>query len=151
MKRSLFTPAMAVAFSVAHLAMAQAPKPPDVGQSTAPATAIDRQENNPAKAAVDARKAQKKDEASGRISADGLTTRSQDVDRATRAVREASEALRKDARTAKLGVQVSIGDDGSVVLHGSVPSQQSRAAAESVVSQVVGTRRIQNDLVVTTR
>jgi osmotically-inducible protein OsmY len=63
-------------------------------------------------------------------------------------VRDVEAALRADARTASLGVAVSMDESGVIGLHGLVPSQDSRAAAERVAAQVTGTRRLRNHLAI---
>lgn len=63
-------------------------------------------------------------------------------------VRDVEQALKRDQRTADLGVQVSIAAGKVIGLHGLVPSTASRSAAESVARQVSGVSRVNNRLVV---
>lgn len=63
-------------------------------------------------------------------------------------VRNVEQALKRDQRTADLGVQVSVEAGRVIGLHGLVPSPASRAAAEGVASQVAGVVRVNNRLVV---
>lgn len=63
-------------------------------------------------------------------------------------VRDVEAALKADARTANLGVAVSIDEGGVIGLHGLVPSQDSRATAERVAAQVAGIKRLKNHLAI---
>lgn len=63
-------------------------------------------------------------------------------------VRNVEQALKRDQRTADLGVQVSVEAGRVIGLHGLVPSPASRSAAEGVARQVSGVARVNNRLVV---
>lgn len=68
--------------------------------------------------------------------------------RTARLVKNVEEALRRDPRTAELGVAVSI-DDGQVIgLHGLVPDRTGRAAAEDVAGKVAGVTQVRSHLVI---
>lgn len=66
---------------------------------------------------------------------------------AVRLVREVEQALQRDARTAQLGVAVSIDEEGVIGLHGLVSSAEGRATAQQVASRVDGVTRVRNHLV----
>lgn len=129
--------------ATAHAAIPveELPKP------TVPATSIERQENNPAKAAIVAKEALKKDQAldADASAVDAATLESQ------RLVASVSEALRKDARTTHLAVEVRVDGSGIVTLNGTVPTRQGSAAVESVAAKAVAPRRVQNNLAVAAR
>ncbi|MEO8314243.1 MAG: BON domain-containing protein [Pseudomonadota bacterium] len=120
-----------------------APAPGDDLKPTVPATSTERTENNPAKAAIEAKEALKKDKAatSERPPAENVAPESDPV-------RIVEEALRADMRTARLSIQVHTDSAGLIELSGTVPSLQSRTAAESVASKAVAPHPIQNRLVV---
>lgn len=65
-----------------------------------------------------------------------------------RLVREVESALRRDPRTANLGVAVSIDERRVIGLHGLVPSRDSRAAAEDVASRVAGVDQVSSRITV---
>lgn len=65
---------------------------------------------------------------------------------ALRLVRAVELALQRDARTAQIGVAVSIDDEGVIGLHGLVSSAESRALAEQVAARVEGVSRLRNHL-----
>lgn len=68
--------------------------------------------------------------------------------RTARLVKDVEEALRRDPRTAELGVAVSI-DEGQVIgLHGLVPDRAGRAAAEDVAGKVTGVTQVRSHLVI---
>jgi osmotically-inducible protein OsmY len=116
--------------TVAPVAGAAQVEPPPL----APPSGIDREENNPAKAASKAKEAQQKDEqqdAALGASAAALTQR-------------VEVALLRDAATAKLGIQVSVDENQIIELRGTVPSTAGRVAAERVATAVDGATRIRN-------
>ncbi len=123
-----------------------------VGEAALPPTSMDRLENNPAKAAIAAREALRKEANPAKddeSAPDAGTEKALVAEPAsTRLMRRIDEALRNDARTSRLGVELRVDDKGVVGLHGTVPSRQSRAAAESVASKVAAPLRIENHLVV---
>jgi osmotically-inducible protein OsmY len=63
-------------------------------------------------------------------------------------VRNVEQALRIDARTANLGVAVSVDEAQVIGLHGLVPDRESRAAAEEVAARAAGATRLRSHLVV---
>ncbi len=65
-----------------------------------------------------------------------------------RVVRSIEDALRGDARTANLGVTVSVDEKHVIGLHGLLPSRASRTAAESVATRAAGSRQVRSHLVV---
>lgn len=66
----------------------------------------------------------------------------------TSRVREVEQALRRDPRTATLGIAVSIDDAQVIGLHGLVASPEHRHAAEQVAGRVPGVKRVRSHLVV---
>jgi osmotically-inducible protein OsmY len=62
-------------------------------------------------------------------------------------VRDVEAALRRDRRTADIGIAVSIDDQQVIGLHGLVASRESRRAAEDVAARVKGVRQVVNRLV----
>lgn len=62
--------------------------------------------------------------------------------------RNVEQALRQDARTANLGVAVSVDESQVIGLHGLVPSRESRTLAEDIAGRVAGARRVRSHLVV---
>ncbi|MEO6079499.1 MAG: BON domain-containing protein [Steroidobacteraceae bacterium] len=113
------------------------------GQLTLPPTSTSRVENNPAKAAILAREAQKKDANAAKEQKAAAATAE-----AERLMQSVEAALQKDARTAKLGVEVRVNSEGVVSLHGTVASKQSLTAAGSVASNAVAPAQIENKLVI---
>ncbi len=111
------------------------------------ATSLDRIENNPAKAAIAAKEAQKKDRAAASEDPPAQSV----APETQRLVRSVEAALGKDKRTSLLGIQVRADSDGLIGLHGTVPSLQSRTAAESVASLAASPRQVHNYLVVAVR
>lgn len=70
-------------------------------------------------------------------------------DEATAAlVGKVEEALRRDLRTANLGVAVSVDEKQVIGLHGLVPNVASRTAAEDVAGRVMGVKQVRSHLVV---
>lgn len=65
-----------------------------------------------------------------------------------RVVQVVQEALRADARTADLGVMVSVDDKQVIGLHGLVPTKAARTAAEGVATKVATPWRVRSHLVV---
>jgi osmotically-inducible protein OsmY len=63
-------------------------------------------------------------------------------------VSDVEAALKRDQRTANLGVSVSIDDKQVIGLHGLVPSRASRTAAEDVAGRVAGVKQVRSHLVV---
>jgi osmotically-inducible protein OsmY len=109
---------------------AQQAEPPPL----APPSGIDREENNPAKAASKAREAHQKDE-----------QRDAALDASASALMQRVEvALLKDPATAKLGIQVSVDENQVIELRGAVPSTAGRVAAERVATAVDGATKIRN-------
>lgn len=66
-------------------------------------------------------------------------------------VSDVQAALRRDTRTSKLQVAVSIDEDQTIELSGLVPSAADRTAAQNVAAQVKGVKRVQNGLVASDR
>jgi osmotically-inducible protein OsmY len=131
---------------IATAVMAAAPEP---GETTLPPTALDRESNNPAKAAIKAREAQDKEKAEQKAAAEEAPP-AQEVPLASNAqlVQSVHAALRKDAQTAGLGVEVKLDEAKLIGLHGTVPSIESRSAAIAVATKVAGATRIKSYLVV---
>lgn len=131
------------------------------GKLGLPPTSIDLEQNNPAKAAASAKAAAKSDaiKDAGGITEIPATIAAGEVDDRTaqaqaesaRILRNVDAALRADARTAKLGLRLSMDNSGTIAMHGEVPSKQNRAAAESIAAKVAGPGRIQNRISVTTK
>jgi osmotically-inducible protein OsmY len=62
-------------------------------------------------------------------------------------VRDVEAALKKDPRTANLGISVSIDEQQTIGLHGLVPSNANSAAAQTVATQTAGVKKVRNYLV----
>jgi osmotically-inducible protein OsmY len=69
-------------------------------------------------------------------------------ERTLKMVGDVEAALKRDARTANLGVAVSIDERQVIGLHGLVPSKASRVAAEDVAGRVAGVKQVRSHLVV---
>jgi osmotically-inducible protein OsmY len=161
-----------------------------IDETQKPPTALDREENNPAKAAVRVREALKQEESAatrdisvgthagsivvtGEAGSDAAAAKAtataekaaegtrvtthievkEDAppaaqSEAARLARRVEDALKKDERTAHLGVTVIVDDQQLIGLHGLVPTRESRTLAESVASKVAGPGRIRNHLVI---
>jgi len=65
---------------------------------------------------------------------------------AVQLVRDVEAALKKDPRTANLGVSVSIDEQQTIGLHGLVPSSASSSAAQNVATQTKGVKKVRNYL-----
>ena len=144
------------------LAMASAPViAQEPGKLGLPPTSIDLEQNNPAKAAASAKAAARSDaiKDAGGVTEIPATVAAGEVDDQTvqaqaesaRILRNVDAALRADARTAKLGLRLSMDNSGTIALHGEVPSKQNRATAESIAAKVAGPGRILNRISVTTK
>jgi osmotically-inducible protein OsmY len=132
--------------AAAAMSMAQVPDPPE---PTLPATDINRESNNPAKEAIKAREAQEKDRAKqDAVAEEDSPLPSGPVLENAELVRRVEAALRNDARTAKLGVEVRVEESNLIGLHGSVPSIDSRTAVMDLAAKVAGAARLKNHLVV---
>lgn len=131
------------------------------GKLGLPPTSIDLEQNNPAKAAASAKVASKNDaiKAAGELTELPATIAAGDPDdqvaqaqmESARIFRSVDEALRTDPRTAKLGVRLTMGNNGTIAMHGDVPSKQSRAAAEAIATKAAGPGRIENHISVTSK
>jgi hypothetical protein len=130
-------------------AAAVLPAAPEPGETTLPPADLDRESNNPAKAAIKARQAQDKEKAEQKAAAEQAEV-SQSVPLAsnTQLVQSVEDALRKDIRTAKLGVAVKLDEERLIGLHGSVPSIESRTTVIEVAAKVAGAARVKSHLVV---
>jgi osmotically-inducible protein OsmY len=144
------------------LALAAAPAiAQEPGKLGLPPTSIDLEQNNPAKAAASAKAAAKSDaiKDAGGITEIPATVAAGDVDDKTaqaqaesaRILRSVDSALRADARTAQLGLRLTMDNNGTIAMRGEVPSRQSRAAAESIATKAAGAGRIENRITVTTK
>ncbi len=106
------------------------PIPEDELKPVIPPASIERTENNPAKAAIAAKEAQKKERAASENQPP--TNVAPEVQRIVTSV---EVALGRDTRTRALAIQVRADADGTIGLRGAVPSLQSRTAAEGVASK----------------
>lgn len=133
---------------------AQTVEPDKPGTLNLPATAIERVENNPAKAAVLAREAQKKEEGAEKAEATAKAVAGVDAAARTDATplsRSVEEALRKDPRTARLAITTAVTADGAIALRGKVPSRQARTAAASVAATAAGAAALRNELTISAK
>lgn len=123
--------------------------PDDLPKPAVPSTSIERPENNPAKAAIAANEAMKKDSATAEetISSTGDQTEDPALLPPAQLAGRVEQALLKDTRTATLGVRVSVDAKGAITLRGTVTSAKSSVAAESVAAQAAG-KAVQNLLVI---
>ena len=144
------------------LALASAPViAQEPGKLGLPPTSIDLEQNNPAKAAASAKAAARSDtiKDTGGVTELPATVTAGDVDERTaqaqaesaRILRSVDAALRADARTAKLGLRLTMDNNGTIAMRGEVPSKQNRVAAESIATQAAGPGRIENRISVTTK
>jgi osmotically-inducible protein OsmY len=117
------------------------------GDQTLPPTDINRESNNPAKAAIKAKEALEKEKSEREVvAAEAPAPQAGPVADSAQLARSVEAALRSDARTAKLGVTVQLDGERLIGLHGTVSSVDSRAAVISVATKVAGAARIKSYL-----
>jgi hypothetical protein len=97
----------------------QRPQQPEPGQAALPATDLNRESNNPAKAAIKAKEALDKEHAERNAAANqSAASEVGPVADTAQLVDKVAAALRNDVRTAKLGIAVQLDDEKLIGLHG---------------------------------
>jgi osmotically-inducible protein OsmY len=120
---------------------------PEPGAATLPSTAIERESNNPAKAAVKAKEAMAREKTEQKAAAEeSPPAQPGPLADNTQLVQSVEAALRNDPRTAALGVGVKLDENRLVGLHGVVPSLRSRTTVIDVATKVAGAARVKSYL-----